>query len=314
MATPLSPSTERVSVVIPTRFRPELVVRAAASALAQTHPDVEVIVVIDGPDPDTAAALAAIADPRLRLLALPANGGAARARNRGIEAATGRWVAFLDDDDHWYPGKLAAQVAAVPADLPYPILSCRCEVVTARGTFVWPRRLAGPEDVIGDYLFVRHGLFKGETFAPTSTLMAPRELLERHPFPVSRFDDWEWLITAGRIGGCALVTVPTVGCVHYAESSRVTLSTCHNFDHALEWAEAMQPHLTPRAYAALLLQAMGGEAAARTAGARMRILLSALAHGHPSAVGMATFALHSLMPVSLRRRVRRALYSASSPA
>ncbi len=314
MATPLSPSTERVSVVIPTRFRPDLVVRAAASALAQTHPDVEVIVVIDGPDPDTAAALAAIADPRLRVLALPANGGAARARNRGIEAATGRWVAFLDDDDHWYPGKLAAQVAAAPADLPYPILSCRCEVVTARGTFVWPRRLAGPEDVIGDYLFVRHGLFKGETFAPTSTLMAPRELLERHPFPVSRFDDWEWLITAGRIGGCALVTVPTVGCVHYAESSRVTLSTCHNFDHALEWAESMQPHLTPRAYAALLLQAMGGEAAARTAGARMRILLSALAHGHPSAVGMATFALHSLMPVSLRRRVRRALYSASSPA
>lgn len=314
MATPLSPSTERVSVVIPTRFRPELVVRAAASALAQTHPDVEVIVVIDGPDPDTAAALAAIADPRLRVRTLPANGGAARARNRGIEAATGRWVAFLDDDDHWHPGKLAAQVAAVPADLPYPILSCRCEVVTARGTFVWPRRLAGPEDVIGDYLFVRHGLFKGETFAPTSTLMAPRDLLERHPFPVSRFDDWEWLITAGRIGGCALITVPTVGCVHYAESSRVTLSTCHNFDHALEWAEAMQPHLTPRAYAALLLQAMGGEAAARTAGARMRILLSALAHGHPSAVGMATFALHSLMPVSLRRRVRRALYSASSPA
>ncbi|MCW2247479.1 glycosyltransferase involved in cell wall biosynthesis [Azospirillum fermentarium] len=314
MATPHSPSADRVSVVIPTRFRPDLVMRAVASALAQTHPAIEVIVVIDGPDPDTEAALSAIADPRLSVLVPAANGGAARARNRGVEAATGRWVAFLDDDDHWHPGKIAAQLAGVPADIPFPIMSCRCEVVTARGTFVWPRRLSGPGDGIGDYLFVRHGLFKGETFAPTSTLMAPRDLLLRHPFPVSRFDDWEWLITAGRIDGCALVTVPEVGCVHYAESNRVTLSTCHNFDHALEWAESMQPHLSPRAYAALLLQAMGGEAAARTAGARMRILLSALAHGHPSAVGMATFALHSLMPVSLRRRVRRAVYSASSPA
>lgn len=303
-----------VSVVIPTRHRADLVTRAVESALSQTHREVEVIVVIDGPDPATETALARIADPRLRVLALEINGGAARARNQAVEAAAGRWIAFLDDDDHWLPDKLAAQLAACPPDLPYPVLSCRSRVVTARGTFVWPRRLAHRGDGIGDYLFVRRGLFKGETFAPTSTLLAPRALLLQHPIPVSRFDDWEWLIRCGSIAGCALITVPVVGCIHYAESERVTLSTCHNIDMALEWAETMRGLLTPRAYAGLLLQAAGGEAAARTPATRWRILSRAVVHGRPSAIGLATFAMHSLVPVALRRRVRQALFSTPSAA
>ena len=59
-----------VSVVIPTRGRPHLVGRAVASALAQSAPDLEVIVVVDGPDAETASVLAAIADPRLRVPAV----------------------------------------------------------------------------------------------------------------------------------------------------------------------------------------------------------------------------------------------------
>ena len=58
----------RVSVVIPTRLRPALVPRAVCSALAQALTDIEVVVVIDGPDPDTREVLAAIADPRLRIV------------------------------------------------------------------------------------------------------------------------------------------------------------------------------------------------------------------------------------------------------
>jgi glycosyltransferase involved in cell wall biosynthesis len=94
-------TTPEISVVIPTRNRAALVPRAVHSALAQTLRDIEVIVVVDGPDPDTVEALAAIDDPRLRVVALDASGGAPAARNVGARNAGAPWVALLDDDDEW---------------------------------------------------------------------------------------------------------------------------------------------------------------------------------------------------------------------
>ncbi len=310
----MTSSQEMVTVVIPTRNRPDMVTRAVESALAQTYEALEVIVIIDGPDPETESRLGTIADPRLVVIPLQKNRGAAGARNLGVERAKGSWIAFLDDDDEWMREKVAAQMAARPPGVRYPIMSCRCKVVTARGDFEWPRRLCTPRDAIGDYLFVRHGLFKGETFAPTTTLLAPKELLLRQPIPKSAFDDWEWLIACGRIHGCVLVTIPDVMAIHYTETDRITLSTCHNIDMALGWAESMRPMLSPRAYASLLLQATGGEQAARTATVRRRILRAALRDGAPTPMALATFLMHSLMPVGLRRRLRQAIYSAPGAA
>lgn len=305
---------EMVTVVIPTRNRPDMVARAVESALGQTYAPLEVVVVIDGPDPATEERLRAFGDPRLTVIALEQNRGAAGARNLGVDRAKGAWIAFLDDDDEWMPGKVALQMAARPPGVRYPIMSCRCKVVTARGDFEWPRRLCTPRDRIGDYLFVRHGLFKGETFAPTTTLLAPKALLQRQPIPKSAFDDWEWLIACGQIEGCALVTVPEVLAIHYTESDRITLSTCHNIDMALNWAESVRPRLSPRAYASLLLQATGGEQAARTPAVRKRILKSALRDGAPTPMALTTFLMHSLMPVGLRRRLRQAIFSAPGAA
>jgi glycosyltransferase involved in cell wall biosynthesis len=79
--------SELVSAVIPTRNRSELVVKAVQSALHQTHPPIEVIVVIDGPDPPTESALAKIHDTRVRIFLLAANVGGAEARNIGVRAA-----------------------------------------------------------------------------------------------------------------------------------------------------------------------------------------------------------------------------------
>src|ERR1044071_7690025 len=100
---PLPPD---VSVVIPTLRRPALVTRAVGSVLAQTIENIEVIVVVDGPDEDTRSALAAITDPRLRVIQLSTQGGAPHARNSGVAEARARWTALLDDDDEWLPRKL----------------------------------------------------------------------------------------------------------------------------------------------------------------------------------------------------------------
>jgi len=98
-----------VTGIIPTRNRPELALRAVRSALGQTHPNMEVIVVVDGPDRATHVALGTINDNRLRVLDLNESVGSADARNKGVQHAKGEWVAFLDDDDEWMPDKIEKQ-------------------------------------------------------------------------------------------------------------------------------------------------------------------------------------------------------------
>jgi glycosyltransferase involved in cell wall biosynthesis len=104
-----------VTVIIPTYNRRDLVLEAVASVLGQTLADLELQVVDDGSTDGTAAALAAIADPRLRCLHQP-HGGVSRARNHGMATATGRHIAFLDSDDLWPSHYLQTMVDALEAD------------------------------------------------------------------------------------------------------------------------------------------------------------------------------------------------------
>ncbi len=106
-----------VSVVIPTRGRAELLAQCVESILAQTLDDIEVIVVVDGPDPATIDFVSNVDDDRLGYEIHHESRGVSNARNTGIAVATGEWVAFCDDDDVWAPTKLAAQLAAL-ADVP----------------------------------------------------------------------------------------------------------------------------------------------------------------------------------------------------
>lgn len=98
-----------VSVIIPTHNRARQVARAVDSVLAQSVAPQEIIVVDDGSDDDTGAVLAGFAD-QVRVLRQD-NRGVSSARNLGIRAATGEWLALLDSDDWWLADKLAAQLA-----------------------------------------------------------------------------------------------------------------------------------------------------------------------------------------------------------
>ena len=101
-----------VSVVIPTRDRPELLALTLRTVLWQERVGAEVLVVDDGTRPDTQALVSGLGDSRVRWLRNPGPPGVSGARNGGIAVATSPWIAFLDDDDLWAPGKLAAQLAA----------------------------------------------------------------------------------------------------------------------------------------------------------------------------------------------------------
>ncbi len=125
-----------VSVVIPTRDRADLVGRAIASVLAQSRPPDEVIVVDDGSTDATEEAVRRFAG--VRYLGVEPR-GVSGARNHGIAAASGEWLAFLDSDDEWLPEKLEEQLAALAAQPEYRV--CHADEIWIRnGRRVNPRR------------------------------------------------------------------------------------------------------------------------------------------------------------------------------
>lgn len=105
-----------VTVIVPTRDRWRLLSRhALPSALGQEDVALEVVVVDDGSRDGTQAMLARLDDPRVRIVRNDPPRRLPGARNRGIEAARGEWLAFLDDDDLWAPSKLRRQLDAARA-------------------------------------------------------------------------------------------------------------------------------------------------------------------------------------------------------
>ena len=99
-----------VSVVLPTYNRTDLLPRTLESVLRQTYSDFECIVVDDASVENTQSVIESYDDSRLNYLEHEENRGLSAARNTGIEAATGRYLAFLDDDDEWLSEKLEKQV------------------------------------------------------------------------------------------------------------------------------------------------------------------------------------------------------------
>lgn len=103
LAAKATPETDRhlVSVVLPVFERADIVSRAILSVLTQTHRRIQLVVVDDGSSDDLEGVVARFDDPRLAFVALPENRGHAAARNRGLQAATGDFVAYIDSDDWW---------------------------------------------------------------------------------------------------------------------------------------------------------------------------------------------------------------------
>jgi len=306
----MAPSPE-VSVVIPTRDRPDLVTRAVRSALAQTVEDIEVIVVIDGPDAPTRSALGGVGDARVRVVELPVSGGAPNARNVGVHEARARWTALLDDDDEWLPTKLAAQLELARAS-PFtrPIVVSRLVNRTPRAEFVVPRRLPEAGEPISEYLAVRRGLFHGDGFIQTSTIMAPTELLRRVPFAVGlrRLQELDWTLRALREDGTGVAMAAQPLVVWHTDEDRPRVSFDAPWEQQLAWIRESRELFTPRAYAALIMSVISAMAAPTGSSRAMWTLLrEAHGHGRPGLLDYVTFLQVWLIPARLRRAVRDAV-------
>jgi glycosyltransferase involved in cell wall biosynthesis len=295
-----------VSVVIPTIDRHRLVTAAVESALRQSLREIEVIVVVDGPDPETVSVLQSIDDARLRILPLPENLGLAGARHAGIDLARGRWIALLDDDDEWLPQKLAIQIdTAEHSRYRHPIVACRVIARTAHGDAIRPLRNPAEGEELGDYLFCRTRLLGGEGLVLPSTLLAPRDLFRdvRFRFRSAPFEGSDWLLRAVQREGVGVEFVATHEplAIWNCAETRARMSNAHSWRASLDWVGSPETHLTPQARAAFILNRVSREA--RHGGDLSALWLlpwEAFRKGRPSAISLVAHAIVWLVPRGLR--------------
>lgn len=297
-----------ISVVIPTFRRPQLLLRAAKSVLNQTFTNIELIIVIDGQDSITRTAVSTLRDNRLRYVELSTNQGAPSARNRGVIEAYSDWIAFLDDDDEWYPTKLEEQLkAGRQITQGYPIIACRLKVEASGGSYVLPRRLPKDSEPVGDYLFARSSLFRGEGSIATSMLLTTKELLLKYPFQsgLKRHQEADWLLRVSSYEQVNLQFIDMPLGVLHIDSGRPRVSESGKWKYSFEWVQACKKLLTPRAYSAFLLTAVGAFAAQENDWSAFRLILKeAIKSGQPSPVQYGLFLGMWLIPKNLRQAVR----------
>lgn len=173
-ATP--PGSPTVSVVIPAYNVEEWIGESLDSVLAQTFEDYEVVVVDDGSRDGTVELVEGYVSRhpgRIRLVRQE-QGGASRARNRGIDEARGEFIAFLDADDLWLPRKLELQVAAFRADPDLGLVTCLHESFS-------PTKVNRGGLRKGEYLFGGDNLPRAIVMysgMATPTVMVPRWVLD----------------------------------------------------------------------------------------------------------------------------------------
>lgn len=295
-----------VSVVIPTRSRPALLLRAVRSALQQTVREIEVIVVIDGEQgTHTADALAQLVDNRVRSLALPQSAGGAEARNIGIRNSRSSWIALLDDDDEWLPSKLQTQLDAIPpsANLQFLVVTCRY-IHRAEGSrdVLRPRRLPLPSEPPSEFMFDYLCYFQ------TSTFLCSRELMLQCPFTkdLPFFQDIDWFLRAFRNFGAELAVVEQPLSIYHAPENRVAISNRVNWRSKLEWGRANRHLMTARAYSRFIVGSCAGAAAEDRAGARAfsRLFYECAVVGSPTPQLLPLLCGTFLLSPVLRRKLR----------
>lgn len=243
-----------VSVVIPTYRRVGLVGRAVRSALAQTYQRLEVVVVIDGVDDGTRAVVEALGDPRARVIERGVTEGAAAARNTGVQAAAGLYIATLDDDDEWTPDKIERQMQVVEqcglAGSEF-IISCRTECRDKNSVSVLPQRLYCPELDLGEYLFYRRSPLSRSGLIPSGTYLFPRALVQRVAFPHDdAHEELGWLLLCTARDKVMLIMMPEPMFIYHMRPS--TRNSTQSWRASVDFARKYRNLMSRAAFNGLL--------------------------------------------------------------
>jgi teichuronic acid biosynthesis glycosyltransferase TuaG len=184
-----------VSIITPAYRSAAFIESAIRSAQAQDYQQWEMIVVDDCSPDDTCSRVADIEgqDQRVRLVRQAANAGPAAARNVALEMARGRYIAFLDSDDMWLPGKLSAQLQFLQKN-------------KAAISYTEYRRISQDGAIVGRHIKVPDALTYNDllrnTAIVTSSVVVDRAITGPFLMPIAPYDDyalWLLLLRSGNV-------------------------------------------------------------------------------------------------------------------
>jgi glycosyltransferase involved in cell wall biosynthesis len=230
------------SVVIPVYNRAGVVAEAICSVLAQSEQDFEIVVVDDGSSDDPAPVVAAFADPRIRFHRQVNRGGGA-ARNAGIDLARGTFIAFLDSDDAYLPGHLAA-MRALLAGTERTVGYARMVVDRGAGrTFLKPPRAIRRGEHMATYLLCDRG------FVPTITVVVDTATARRVRYHenLRAAEDTDFAIRLF-LDGCRFVMAEAPGAVWRDIPDPNRTSAGRKGGRMIPWLEDMKSRIPARAY------------------------------------------------------------------
>lgn len=231
------------SVVIPAYNRAHVIQATLDTVLAQTDQDFECIIVDDGSDDsaELSAVIDRLQDPRF-IYIHQENGGGGAARNTGTRAATGAYIAFLDSDDFFLPEKLEKYRAVITDD---PTRGYYSFMNVDRGVgkyWVRPTRAIGPDEDMGEYLFVAN------EFVQTSTIVLPRQAALATPFDptLRKGQDLDLCLQLHR-DGIRFTMIPEALTVWNDQSEEGRTSRHAGYEAPLQWLERSKSMMTEKA-------------------------------------------------------------------
>lgn len=208
---------DKVSVIIPTFNRSELLKKAIESLEKQSHQNLEIIIIDDFSTDNTAAIVAEMTDDRIIYLKHEVNKGGSEARNTGLRRATGNFIGFLDSDDQWLPEKIEKQLEKFNDEPDVGVVYSGVQVVDENNQ---PTRKIIPE-YRGDIL---SKLLEFNYIDTTSSVLVRKEVLDQ----IEGFDaklpscqDWDLYIRLAQVTKFDFVTESMVLFYHHS-GERIT--------------------------------------------------------------------------------------------
>ncbi len=207
-----------VSVILPTRGRPDLVREALLAVVGQTYPGmIECIVVHDQELPQPDLEELGTATRSVRVVANRRSPGLAGARNTGVTLAHGDFIAGCDDDDAWHPTKLQAQISRLLDQPDLLVVGSGIRLMLPDGRIItWP----GRAERISYQLLLRNRVKE----LHSSTLVMRRDAFAKaglydEETPNGYAEDYDWVLRAARVGRIGTITSPLADIRKDAQSS-----------------------------------------------------------------------------------------------
>ncbi len=220
-----------VSVIIPTYNRASLIIRAIKSVLCQTFTDFELIVVDDGSTDNTVSLIRKFDYP-IRIIQHQRNYGVSQARNSGLDASKGTFVAFLDSDDEWLSEKLSMQINAMfKQPDPYNCL-CYCKRVKKNSKFttIGPNRGLHPSEH-----FLWYILGPGDGAQQPSSLLLAKSVAREIRFDTTVVcEDKDFCLRLWS-RGIRFIFVDKILVIYHMDFSRNHLLFSITFDDSIQW-------------------------------------------------------------------------------